>query len=48
MTKIEPPQKTERRVSRGMIFFVLTLAALAGVLAAIYLLGLHPGSTTSV
>jgi hypothetical protein len=48
MTKIEPARKTERRASRGMIFFVLTLAALAAVLTSVYVLGMHPGDTTSL
>jgi hypothetical protein len=48
MTKIEPAHKTERRASRRMIYFTLMLAALAAMIALIYVLGLHPGDTTSV
>jgi hypothetical protein len=48
MTKIESASKTERRASRRMIYFVLALAALAAALALVYVLGVHPGDTTSV
>jgi hypothetical protein len=48
MTKIETAQRTERRASRRMIYFVLTLAVLAAAVALIYMLGFHPGATTSI
>lgn len=48
MTKIETAQRTERRASRRMIYFVLALAALAAAVTLIYLLGFHPGATTSI
>ncbi|WP_280776150.1 hypothetical protein [Rhizobium sp. SG_E_25_P2] len=44
MTKIEPPQKTERRASRRMIAFVVTLAIFAAMLAILYIMVVHPGA----